>query len=55
MEEIKELIEQNLKLTQEIHETTKYIKKYIIWQQIFSVIKIIIIVIPLIIGIIYFF
>jgi len=52
-EEIKKLLKENLKLNQEIYKMVKNIKSYIFWQRIFGVIKILIIIIPLIIGIIY--
>ncbi|MEA3398563.1 MAG: hypothetical protein U9R06_02335 [Patescibacteria group bacterium] len=52
-EDIKKIIEENLKLTKEIHEMTKKIKSFVLWQQIFNVIKILIIIIPIVLGIIY--
>lgn len=52
-QEIKKLIKKNLELTRETNEMIRYIKKYVIIQQVLGVIKIIIIVIPLILGIIY--
>ncbi len=51
--EIKELIEKNLKLTEEVHEIAVYIKKYIFWQKIFGFLKLFLIIIPLVISIIY--
>jgi len=53
MEEIKILLEENLKLTKEIKETTRYIKRFIVWQQVFSILKVVIFVIPVVLGIIY--
>lgn len=52
-EEIKKLLEQNLELNREIFQHTKYIKNYVFWAQIAGVIKILLIVVPIIIGIIY--
>ena len=52
-EEIKKLLEKNLKLTGEIYKMAKSIKSFILWQRIFSALKILIIVVPIIIGIIY--
>jgi hypothetical protein len=52
-EEIKKLLEQNLQYSQEIYKQTKYIKSYVFWAQIFGVLKILIIVVPIVIGIIY--
>ena len=52
-DELKDLIKQNIKLTEEIHEIATYVKKYIFWQKIFGFLKIFIFIIPLAIGIIY--
>lgn len=52
-DEIKKIVEENLKLTQEIHKMTKYIKSYIIWSQVFGVLKLIIIIIPIVLGLMY--
>lgn len=52
-QELKKLIKKNLELTREMHGMVKYIKKYIIFQQIFGVIKIFLIVVPIVLGIIY--
>ena len=52
-DEIKKLLEKNLELTEEIYKMVKGIKKYIFWQKVFSFLKILIIVVPIIIGIIY--
>lgn len=52
-QELKKLIKKNLELTKENHQMVKYIKKHIIFQQILGAIKILLIVVPLILGIIY--
>ena len=52
-DEIKQLLLQNLKRTQAVEETVKKIKRYIVWQQIFNVVKVVVIVVPLVIGILY--
>jgi len=52
-DEIKKLLEKNLELTEEIHRMVKSIKSHIFWQNVFSFLKILIIVVPIIIGIIY--
>ena len=52
-EEIKKLLKENLKLNQEIYKMVKGIKSFLFWQRIWGVIKILIIVAPIIIGIIY--
>ncbi|MEA3464067.1 MAG: hypothetical protein U9R14_03270 [Patescibacteria group bacterium] len=51
--QVKKLIEENLKLTGEIYKMTKSIKSFILWQRIFGALKILIIVVPIVIGIIY--
>jgi hypothetical protein len=52
-EELKELIKKNIEMTEEILKISRKIKRNMIWQQIFGVIKVIIIVVPLVFGIIY--
>ena len=51
--EIKKLLEKNLELNREIFKMVKSIKSYILWARIFGVLKILIIVIPIILGLIY--
>jgi len=53
MQEIKNLLEKNFELTKEIHEMTKKMSRYLFWQQIFSVLKLLIIIVPIVVGIIY--
>lgn len=52
-EQIKKLLEQNLELTKEIHAMIKKIKGYINFQKFMSLIYILLIVAPIILGIIY--
>jgi hypothetical protein len=52
-EEIKKILEENLRLTQEIHDMTHKIKSYITFQKIMSVFYFLIIVVPIIVSIIY--
>lgn len=52
-EEIKKLLEQNLALNREIYRHTKYIRTYVFWAQVAGVIKILLIVVPVVLGIIY--
>ena len=52
-QELKKLVKKNLELNKEMHDMVKYIKKFIIFQQIFGVIKVLLIVVPLVLGIIY--
>ena len=51
--DIRELLEKNLRLSEEILEKTKYIKHYLKWQQVFGWIKILIIVVPIVWGLLY--
>ncbi|MFH1412676.1 MAG: hypothetical protein ABIG10_01450 [bacterium] len=53
MSDLKNLLEKNLVLTEEIHETVKKIRKYIVMTQILGIIKFIIILAPIIFAIIY--
>lgn len=52
-EDLKKLLEENLEISRKNYQATKYIKRYVIWSQVMDVIKILIIVIPIILGIIY--
>lgn len=52
-EQLKKLIEENLRLTQEIHGMTKKVKNYVTFQKVLSVFYLLIFVIPLILSIIY--
>ncbi len=51
--ELKELLEKNLALTEEIHEMTHKIKRYITFQKVLSFIYFLLIVVPLVLGAIY--
>jgi hypothetical protein len=52
-EELKKLIKENKRLNEEMLEQLHYIKRYVVFQQVFSVVKIFLIVIPIILGVIY--
>jgi hypothetical protein len=52
-EEIKKLVEKNLEVSEEILKTVKYVKNYVFWARVYGFVKVLIIVIPLAIGIIY--
>lgn len=52
-EEIKKILEENLKLTQEIYEMTKKIKSFITFQKVMSFVYFLLIVGPLVLGIIF--
>ena len=51
--QVKKLLEKNLKLTEEIYKMSKSIKSFMMWQKIFGFLKILIIVVPIVLGIIY--
>jgi len=50
---LEELLEKNIKLTEEVRDMTIHIKKFIYWQRIFGFLKLFIILIPIILSIIY--
>ena len=52
-EEIKKLLEENLKYSKEIYGMTKKIKGHITFQKVMCIIYILLIVVPLILSIIY--
>lgn len=51
--DIKRLVEENLKLTEEVYKMSKYIKRFVVFSQIASVLKILLFAIPIILGILY--
>jgi hypothetical protein len=51
--DIKKLLEENLELTRETHKIVKKIKSHIVLEQVLNIIKILVIVVPIILGIIY--
>lgn len=52
-EKIRELLEKNLELTEEIYKMTKKIKGYVTFQKVMSFIYFLLIVVPIILGIIF--
>jgi len=50
---IEELLKQNLEITRDLQERVQKIHNFIKWQRIFGVLKVLIIVVPLILSIIY--
>ncbi len=52
-EEIKNLLEENIRLTREIHGMARKIKNYVVFQRVLSLIYVLIIIIPLVLGAIY--
>lgn len=51
--EIKKLLEENLALNEEIYKMVKKINRFVVWQRIFGFLKILIIVVPIVLGILY--
>ncbi len=52
-EDVKDLLKKNLELTEKIYQLTKKTNKYIFWQKIFGILKLLIIVVPIVLGILY--
>lgn len=52
-EQIKKLLEKNLKLTEEIYAMTKRMKGYLAFQRLVSLFYLFIIIAPIVIGVIY--
>ena len=52
-ERIAEMVETNLKVSEQILQTTLKIKKYILWLKIMNIVKVLLVVIPLILGFLF--
>ena len=52
-EEIKKLLAENLAKSEEMYELMRKLKRYLLVAQIFSVLKLLLIVVPIILAIIY--
>lgn len=53
LEEQNELLRRNLELGEKILEETAYIKKYIKWQQVWATVRLLILIVPIILGFLY--
>ncbi len=53
-EQIEKLMEENLRLTQEIYKMTKKINNFVVWSRILGFLKVLIFAAPVILGIMYF-
>ena len=53
LDQIEKLVEENLRLTEEVLKLTKKINNFVLWSRIFSFLKILIIIVPIVLGIIY--
>jgi len=51
--DLRELVKKNLELNQEMYKMLKSVKTHILIQRIFFILKVVIILIPLILGVIY--
>ena len=52
-QELKELLELNIKKSEEILAMSREIKNYIKWDQIWSMVRFLLIVVPVVLGVIY--
>lgn len=52
-DKIEQLLEENIRLTKEIHVMTRSVKRYVTFQKVLSVIYLLLFVVPLILGVIY--
>lgn len=53
LEQIKKILKENLALTKELKKMVGDVKKFVFWSRVFTVLKITLIVIPIILGFIY--
>lgn len=51
--DLKKLVIENLELTKELEKKVQKIYRFVVWQRILGVLKVLIILIPIILGIIY--
>lgn len=49
-DDLKSLLEENLKYSKAIYASTEKMRRYILWGQIFGFIKIFVIIVPLVVG-----
>ncbi|MFA6534058.1 MAG: hypothetical protein WCT37_02685 [Patescibacteria group bacterium] len=52
-DDLKKLLAENLRKTEEIYQITQKLKNYLFWGQIISVLRLLLIVVPVILAIIY--
>jgi len=53
MKKIENLLKQNLRLSHDIYESVEKTRKYILWLKIFNIIKIVLVLLPLVIALIF--
>jgi hypothetical protein len=51
--DLRDLLEQNIQLSRELQEGIHYIKRYVVMSQALGILKLLLIVVPLVLGIIY--
>jgi len=51
--ELHKLLQENLKISKELRKMTEKINRWVVWQRVTGVIKILIIIIPIVLGVIY--
>ena len=50
-DETRKLLNKNLEYTKKVHEEILKIKQHIFWQRVFSIIKLVVIIVPLVLAI----
>lgn len=53
LKKIEQIVKQNLSLTREILESVEKTRKYIFWLRIFSIVKLVVIILPIVLAIIF--
>jgi len=53
MDDLKKLLEENIKLNQDLKKDIRYIKKYVMWVQLFGVLKYALIILTIIWSVVY--
>jgi len=51
--ELHKLLQENLKISKELQKMTEKINRWVVWQRVTGIIKILIIIIPIVLGVIY--
>ncbi|OIO46443.1 MAG: hypothetical protein AUJ28_02485 [Parcubacteria group bacterium CG1_02_37_51] len=52
-DQIKKLLQENLEYSKEIYEINQKVKRYIFWGRIISLVQLLLVIVPIILGIIY--
>lgn len=51
--ELRKLLGENLKISKQLYQMTKKINRWILWRRIWGVVKILVIIVPIVLGLIY--